>query len=57
MVDNKAVGMATTLSAGTVDNLQATYIQTDLYQQDSCLLCDLGSKLLSIDSAKQSSLE
>jgi hypothetical protein len=36
---------------------QATYIQADLYQQDSCRLYDLGSKVLSIDSAKESSLE
>jgi hypothetical protein len=36
---------------------QATYIQADLYQQSSSCLCDLGSESVSLDSAKESSLE
>jgi hypothetical protein len=36
---------------------QATHIQTDLHQQDSCRLYDLGLELFSIDSAMEGSLE
>ncbi|KKL47757.1 hypothetical protein LCGC14_2332330, partial [marine sediment metagenome] len=36
---------------------QATYIQADLYQQSSCCLYDLGLESVSLDSAKESSLE
>ena len=45
-----------TCNAGR-DYFQATYIQTDLYQQDSCRLNGLGLGSVSIDSATEGSLE
>jgi hypothetical protein len=37
--------------------MQATYIQADLYQQSFCRLYDLGLESVSLDSAKESSVE
>ncbi len=36
---------------------QASYIQADLYQHSSSCLCDLGSESVSLDSAREGSLE
>ena len=39
------------------DYFQATYIQTDLYQQSSCRLYNLGVESISLDSATEGSVE
>ena len=38
-------------------DLQATYISSDLYQRSSYRLYNLGLESVSVDSAKESSLE
>ena len=45
-----------TSHAGRAD-FKATYIQADLYQQSSCRLYDLDLEPVSLDSAKEGSLE
>jgi hypothetical protein len=44
------------IHAGRAD-FKATYIQEDLYQQDSCCLYNLGLESISLDSAREGSLE